>query len=89
MYGIMKTSELGQLTKGEVKLLLWITGEAITGTLQVMARSWYAEDKVWSKRRNDKFVPFMRRGVKDLEECLITSPTFSISRGWEIETYFL
>ena len=27
--------------------------------------------------------------VRTSEECLIISPTFPISRGWAIETYFL
>jgi hypothetical protein len=34
----------------------------------------------------------MREDIKEiriLEECLIISSIFLISRGWEIETYFL
>lgn len=37
-------------------------------------------------------VPFMRGDIKEVrtsEECLIISPTFQISSGWAIETYFL
>jgi len=37
-------------------------------------------------------VPLMRGDVKEIktsEECLITSPTFLISRGWAIETFSL
>jgi hypothetical protein len=58
----------------------------------VTLRNWYAEVMVWSKRQNDNLVPFMRHDVKEvrtLEECLIASPTFPISRSWAIETCFL
>ena len=43
-------------------------------------------------KQKAKLVPFMRgdiKEVKTLEECLIIFPTFPISRGWAIETYFL
>ena len=45
----------------------------------VTLRSWYAEVKVWSNRRNDKLVLFMRGAAKESrtsEGCLIISPTF-------------
>ena len=97
----MATSESGQLTKGEVRLLGNITREAVSDNFEsipgithnqqslkrpslVTLRSWYAEVKVCSKRRNDKLVPVMRDAVKEVktsEECLIISPTFPISRG--------
>lgn len=54
-------------------------------------RSWYTKVRVWIKRLNDKLLPFVREDVKDvrtLEECLIISPIFSISRVWEIGQNF-
>jgi len=35
-YGVMATSEPGQLTKAEVQLSGWITGEAVSGSSELV-----------------------------------------------------
>lgn len=78
--GIMETSDSRQLTKKEVRLLSFITREAVSGSCEsvpvgmhsqqslklpgwVTIKCWYAEVKVWSKWKNDRFTLFMKGDV--------------------------
>jgi hypothetical protein len=63
-YGIMETSESGQLTKGEVRLLCSITGEGVSGNCELIPGVIHSQQSKATRYGNIKELVCQSQGLK-------------------------